>query len=96
MHENECRELAKQFFDLVGHDEEIYPCSATGLHSDNLAPIRPITLSAQLMELGFEGSFSWSLVNNGNAYVKSRLSTMKNYQIYLLLRFQDLLTVRAW
>lgn len=77
VHERECGELAKHFFDRVCRDERISSGSATILHADNGAPMRSTTLAAKLTELGIERSFSRSRVSNDNAYAESLFRTIK-------------------
>ena len=96
VHERECGELAKEFFDRVCRDEGIGSRSATILHADNGAPMRSYTLAAKLAELGISLSFSRPRVSNDNAYAESWFRTMKYHQSYPVRRFRDLLSVRAW
>jgi putative transposase len=96
VHDRECGELAKHFFDRVCRDEEISSGSTTILHADNGAPMRSYTLAAKLAELGISLSFSRPQVSNDNAYVESWFRTMKYHQSYPVRRFRDLLSVRAW
>jgi len=96
VHERECGELARQFFDRVCRDEGISAGSATVLHADNGAPMRSYTLAAKLSELGIEMSFSRPRVSNDNAYTESLFRTLKYHQSYPYRRFRDLLAVRAW
>ena len=96
VHDCECGELAKHFFERVCRDEGISSNTATVLHSDNGAPMRSYTLSAKLAELGISLSFSRPRVSNDNAYAESWFRTMKYHQSYPVRRFRDLLSVRAW
>jgi putative transposase len=96
VHDRECGELARDFFDRVCRDEGISSGSATILHADNGAPMRSYTLAAKLAELGISLSFSRPRVSNDNAYAESWFRTMKYHQSYPLRRFRDLLSVRAW
>lgn len=96
VHDRECAELAKVFFNRVCRDEGISSGSATILHADNGAPMRSYTLAAKLAELGISLSFSRPRVSNDNAYVESWFRTMKYHQSYPLRRFRDLLSVRVW
>ena len=96
VHERECGELAKYFFDRVCRDEEIVSGSATILHTDNGAPMRSYTLAAKLAELGIEMSFSRPRVSNYNAYAGSLFRTLKYHQSYPHRRFPNLLSVRVW
>jgi transposase InsO family protein len=96
VHDRECGELAKHFFERVCRDEGISSNAATVLHSDNGAPMRSTTLAAKLAELGLERSFSRPRVSNDNAYAESWFRTMKYHQSYPLRRFRDLLSVQAW
>jgi transposase InsO family protein len=96
VHERECGELARDFFDRVCRDEGIRPDSTTVLHSDNGAPMRSMTLAVKLAELGIERSFSRPRVSNDNAYAESLFRTLKYHQSYPHRRFRDLLSVRAW
>lgn len=96
VHERECGELARDFFDRVCRDEGITSRSATILHADNGAPMRSYTLAAKLAELGISLSFSRPRVSNDNAYAESWFRTMKYHQSYPMRRFRDLLSVRAW
>ena len=95
VHEQECGELAKHFFDRVCRDEGISPGS-TILHADNGAPMRSYTLATKLAELGIEMSFSRPRVSNDNAYAESLFRTLKYHQSYPHRCFRDLLSVRAW
>ena len=96
VHERECGELAKHFFDRVCRDEGIKADAATILHSDNGAPMRSSTLAAKLLELGIEQSFSRPRVSNDNAYAESLFRTMKYDHSYPPRRFRDLLSARTW
>jgi len=96
VHERECGELAKYFFDRVCRDEGIGLGSTTILHADNGAPMRSYTLAAKLAELGISLSFSRPRVSNDNAYAESWFHTMKYHQSYPVRRFRDLRSVRAW
>jgi transposase InsO family protein len=96
VHDRECGELARDFFERVCRDEGISSGSATILHADNGAPMRSYTLAAKLAELGISLSFSRPRVSNDNAYAESWFRTMKYHQSYPLRRFRDLLSVRAW
>ena len=96
VHDRECGELAKHFFDRICRDEGISSRSATILHADNGAPMRSYTLAAKLAELGISLSFSRPRVSNDNAYAESWFRTMKYHQSYPVRRFRDLLSVRAW
>jgi transposase InsO family protein len=96
VHDRECGELAKDFFDRVCRDEGISSGSTTILHADNGAPMRSYTLAAKMAELGISLSFSRPRVSNDNAYVESWFRTMKYHQSYPVRRFRDLLSVRAW
>jgi putative transposase len=96
VHERECGELAKHFFDRVCRDEGISSGSATILHADNGAPMRSYTLAAKLAELGIVMSFSRPRVSNDNAYAESLFRTLKYHQSYPHRRFRDLLAVRGW
>lgn len=96
VHDRECGELARDFFDRVCRDEGISSRSATILHADNGAPMRSYTLAAKLAELGISMSFSRPRVSNDNAYAESWFRTMKYHQSYPLRRFRDLLSARAW
>ena len=96
VHDRECGELAKHFFERVCRDEGISSKAATVLHSDNGAPMRSTTLAAKLTELGIERSFSRPRVSNDNAYAESWFRTMKYHQSYPLRRFRDLVSVRDW
>jgi transposase InsO family protein len=96
VHDRECGELARDFFDPVCRDEGISSGSATILHADNGAPMRSYTLASKLAELGISLSFSRPRVSNGNAYAESWFRTMKYHQSYPLRRFRDLLSVQAW
>jgi transposase InsO family protein len=95
VHDRECGELARDFFDRVCRDEGISKGSATILHADNGAPMRSYTLAAKLAELGISLSFSRPRVSNDNAYAESWFRTMKYHQSYPVRRFRDLLSVRA-
>jgi transposase InsO family protein len=96
VHEGECSELARNFFDRVCRNEGISRESATVLHSDNGAPMRSYTLAAKMDELGIALSFSGPRVSNDNAYAESWFRTMEDHQSYPVRRFRDLLSVRAW
>ena len=96
VHDRECSELAKHFFERVCRDEGISSNAAPVLHSDNGAPMRSTTLAAKLAELGIKRSFSRPRVSNDNAYAESWFRTMKYHQSYPLRRFRELLSVRAW
>jgi len=96
VHELECGELAKQFFDRICRDEGNISGSSTILHADNGAPMRSYTSAAKLAELGIEMSFSRPRVSNDNAYAESLFRTLKYHQSYPHRRFRDLLAVRAW
>jgi transposase InsO family protein len=96
VHDRECGELARDFFERVCRDEGFCSGSATILHADNGAAMRSYTLAAKLAELGISLSFSRPRVSNDNAYVESWFRTMKYHQSYPVRRFRDLLSVRAW
>jgi transposase InsO family protein len=96
VHQRECGELAKHFFDRVCRDEDISSGTTTILHADNGAPMRSYTLAAKLAELGISLSFSRPRVSNDNAYAESWFRTMKYHQSYPARRFRDLLSVRVW
>ena len=96
VHERECGQLARDFFDRLCRDEGISKETATVLHSDNGAPMRSFTLAAKLEELGVSLSFSRPRVSNDNAYAESWFRTMKYHQSYPLRRFRDLLSVKSW
>ena len=96
VHERECGELAKHFFDRICRDEGISSGASTILHADNGAPMRSYTLAAKLAELGIEMSFSRPRVSNDNAYAESLFRTLKYHQSYPHRRFRDLLSVRTW
>ncbi len=82
VHERECSQLARDFFDRVCRDEGIEPMTSTVLHSDNGAPMRSYKLSAKMRELGISLSFSRPRVSNDNAYAESLFRTMKYHQSY--------------
>ncbi|MFN9659533.1 MAG: transposase, partial [Cyanobacteriota bacterium] len=96
VHERECSQLARDFFDRVCRDEGIGPMTSTVLHSDNGAPMRSYKLSAKMRELGISLSFSRPRVSNDNAYAESLFRTMKYHQSYPSRRFCDLDAVRCW
>ena len=70
VHDRECGELAKHFFERVCRDEGISSGSTTILHADNGAPMRSYTLAAKMAELGISLSFSRPRVSNDNAYAE--------------------------
>jgi Integrase core domain len=62
VHERECGELAKHFFDRICRDEGINSGTSTILHADNGAPMRSYTLAALARRASARGSLpSWAL-----------------------------------
>lgn len=77
VHERECAELARDFFDRICRDEGINRKSGSILHSDNGAAMRSYTLAAKLKELGIGMSFSRPRVSNDNAYAESLCNSIQ-------------------
>jgi transposase InsO family protein len=77
VHERECGELAKHFFDRVCRDEGINSGSSTILHADNGNAMRAATLESRLEELGVLRSFSRPRISNDNPYSESLFRTAK-------------------
>ena len=96
VHDRECGELARDFFDRVCRDEGISSGSATILHADNGAPMRSYTLVAKLAELGISLSFSRPRVSNDNAYAESLFRTAKYRPEFPAKGFADLDDARVW
>ena len=96
VHERECSQLARDFFDRVCRDEGIGSTTSTILHSDNGAPMRSYKLAAKMRELGISLSFSRPRVSNDNAYAESLFRTLKYHQSYPARRFRSLDAVRCW
>ncbi|ELD1800000.1 DDE-type integrase/transposase/recombinase [Vibrio fluvialis] len=89
VYECECGELASQLLQRTLMREQCFNQPLV-LHSDNGAPMKPLTFRAKMDELGITSSYSRPRVSDDNPYVESLFRTVKYIPSWPIKGFEQL------